>query len=230
MVQSRFACSDRSLSETRCRPAVTITIRRGTSARSPSTLPGGTEPHVFEYDLMNRLSSWTKPGSSQDLIYDANGNRQSLSDGGQVTNYSYDPVARNILASSTGAENLVYSADMIGNITGWGTKSLMYDMNSRLGWVEDGGVQISEYVYNSDGQRTKKTTAGQVNYYEYDVSGHLMYEYRADEGIAVDYVYLGGEPLAMLVSDNAVDSFTVTPAAGVNGSLAPSTPQAVNVI
>ena len=66
-------------------------------------LPDGAEPHAFGYDLMNRLSRWNKPGRSQELTYDANGNRQSLSDDGQVTDYSYDPVARNILASSTGA-------------------------------------------------------------------------------------------------------------------------------
>ena len=43
-------------------------------------LPSGAEPHVFEYDPMDRLSSWTKPGRSQELTYDANGNRQSLAD------------------------------------------------------------------------------------------------------------------------------------------------------
>ena len=67
-----------------------------------------------------------------------------------------------------------------------------------------------------------------MSYYEYDASGRLIYEYREAEGVAIDYVYLGGEPLAMLVSDNVVENFTVTPRrAGVRGSLAPATPQAV---
>ena len=94
--------------------------------------------------------------------------------------------------------------------------------------MEDGGVPLGEYVYNIDGQRARKTAAGKITYYEYDLSGRLIHEYRAAEGVAVDYVYLAGEPLAMLVSDNVVDSFTVTPSAGANGSLTPSTAQTVD--
>ncbi len=186
-------------------------------------LPGGAEPHIFEYDLMDRLSNWTSPGRSQELTYDANGNRQSLIDDGQVTDYTYDPIARNILAGSAGAESLAFGSDLLGNITGWGSTSLVYDSNGRLARVEDAGVPLAEYIYNSDGQRARKTAAGQVTYFEYDAGGRLIHEYRASDEVSVDYVYLGGEPLAMLVSDTVPEIFTVTPHAEAHGSLTPST-------
>jgi len=185
-------------------------------------LPGGAEPHLYEYDLMNRLSSWTNSVRSQELTYDANGNRQSFSDDGRITDYSYDPVAPNILAGTTGAESLAFGSDLIGNITGWGPTNLVYDTDSRLVGVEDAGVPLAEYVYNSDGQRSRKTAAGEVTYFEYDVSGRLIYEYRVSDEVSVDYVYLGGEPLAMIVSDKMPEIYTVTPSSPTNGSLTPS--------
>ncbi|MHB8835966.1 MAG: InlB B-repeat-containing protein [Candidatus Methylomirabilia bacterium] len=190
-------------------------------------LPDGPEPHLFEYDPMNRLSSWTSPGRSQAWAYDANGNRQSFSEDGLYTDYSYDPVARNILAGSSGVESLAFGSDLLGNITGWGSTSLAYDTDGRLAGVEDAGVPLAEYVYNSDGQRARKTAAGEVTYFEYDAGGRLLHEYRAGEEVSVDYVYLEGEPLAMLVSDKVPETYIVTPLAVANGSLTPSAAQTV---
>lgn len=191
-------------------------------------LPDGAETHVFEYDPMNRLLSWTTPGRSQELTYDANGNRQSFSEDGQVTDYSYDPVAPNILAGSTGAEGLAFGSDLLGNITGWGSTSLVYDTDGRLAGVEDAGVSLAEYVYNSDGQRARKTAAGEVTYFECDVGGRLIHEYQANEEVSVDYVYLEGEPLAMLVSDKVPEVYAVTPFAEANGSLSPPAAQTID--
>ncbi len=190
-------------------------------------LPDGVEQHNFEYDLMNRLLGWTKPGRSEEWTYDANGNRQSFSKDGQGTIYSYDPLARNILSNSSGAINQSYEFDPMGNLAGFGTRRLVYDVNNRPHRVEDGGVSISEYLYNVDGQRAKKIAAGQTTYFEYDMRGRLIHEYQAAGDVSVDYVYLGDEPLAMLVSDKIPETFMVTPSAGANGTLKPAGAQEI---
>ncbi len=181
----------------------------------------------FDYDLMDRLQGWTRPGGSQSYTYDANGNRQSLDDNSQYTGYSYDPTAANILDGATGAASVIFTHDVLGNITGWGSRSLVYDDDNRLQRAEDNGVPVGEYVYNSDGQRMKKTATGAVTYFEYDLGGRLIHEYRAAENLSVDYVYLGDEPLAMLVSDDVPGGGVVVPLAGTHGSLSPSTAQSV---
>lgn len=185
-------------------------------------LPGGAETHLFGYDAMERLTSWVGPGRAQQFAHDANGNRQFVSDDGQTTDYVYDPALRNLLAGTTGAESLLFGADPLGKITGWGARRLVYDGDDRLGRVEDGGVSLGEYLYNEDGQRVRKVAAGATTYFEYDPAGRLLHEYRPGEEVSVDYVYLGGEPLAMLVTDTEVERFTVTASAGAGGSLTPS--------
>ena len=190
----------------------------GNITRDHPRFAGWCRAARFRVRSLDRLSSWITPGRTQELTYDANGNRQSLSADGQFTDYSYDPVARNILAGSTGATSLTFGSDLLGNITGWGTTSLVYDIDGRLVRVEDGGVPLGEYVYTVDGQRARKIAAGKVTYFEYDAGGRLIHEYRAGDDVSVDYVYLGGEPLAMLVSDNVVENFTVTPSAGPTGA------------
>ena len=192
-----------------------------------SELPGGDEPHIHEYDLMDRMSSWTTPAHLQEFTYDANGNRQSQENDGQYTSYGYHANARNLLASSTGAENRTYVVDQVGNIAGWDARSLVYDLNNRLDRVEENNALLGEYVYNMDGQRIKKTAAGLTTYFEYDARGHLIHEYRPTSGVVVDYVYIDDEPLAMLVSDNMAAGGTVVPLSGANGSLSPSTAQVV---
>ena len=72
--------------------------------RSPAICREVPSPHVFEYDLMDRLSQLDHTPAQQALTYDANGNRLSLIRRMvSSSDYSYDPVARNILAGSTGA-------------------------------------------------------------------------------------------------------------------------------
>jgi len=191
-------------------------------------VPGGAEPHIFEYDLTNRLASWTKPGRSQELTYDENGNRQSFSDDGQVTDYSYDPAARNILAGSTGAANLAFGSDLLGNVTGWGSTSLVYDANGRLAGVDDAGVALAEYVYNIDGQRARKSSAGEVTYFEYDVRGHLIHEFRRALRSRWTTSISGTSLSPCLFRTMCRRDFTVTPLAGANGRMAPPAAQTID--
>lgn len=186
----------------------------------------GGQSHDFEYDPLDRLTSWQKPDRWQEFVYDENGNRESFTDSGQVTSYDYVSTALNLLDSSSSAAGaVVYQRDALGNITGWGARDFTYDINGRVQSATLDGVPAL-YVYNVDGQRIKKT-AGQTTYFEFDSGGRLIHEYRPFEGDYIDYVYLAGEPLAML-TDKYMNRFTATPSAGDNGSVTPATPQRVD--
>ncbi|MEN3157788.1 RHS repeat-associated core domain-containing protein [Alkalimonas sp. NCh-2] len=55
------------------------------------------------------------------------------------------------------------------------------------------------YRYNFKGQRAEKIEDGQSRYYLYNQDNLLVAEIAADGTVAKEYIYLEGEPLAMLV-------------------------------
>ena len=68
------------------------------------------------------------------------------------------------------------------------------------------GKILGEYVYNAKGQRVIKKTgpasissaSDQNTVYHYDLAGRLIEETAANGKLLVDYVYLNGQPLAMI--------------------------------
>lgn len=190
-------------------------------------LPTGDIGHLLDYDILDHLTGWSKPGRAQTITYDLNGNRQTFADEGLYTTYSYHPSAPNLLTGSTGMPALSYEHDAVGNIIGWGAKVLSYEINGRLLQVQDNGSPVGEYLSNVDGQRVKKIAGGQETYFEYDLAGRLIHESRLGDNMSVDYVYLDGAPLAMLISDGSSGIESVVPMAGPHGSISPSTPQTV---
>ena len=67
--------------------------------------------------------------------------------------------------------------------------------------VEENGVELASYGYDSQNRRIRKTANGRTVYYHYDLDNQLLAETLADGTPLREYVYLDGEPLAVRVHD-----------------------------
>ena len=67
--------------------------------------------------------------------------------------------------------------------------------------VEENGVELASYGYDSQNRRIRKTANGRTVYYHYDLDNQLLAETLADGTPLREYVYLDGEPLAVRVHE-----------------------------
>ena len=146
----------------------------------------------FFYDPLNRLDSATGPWGTLGWTYDNVGNRQTYTDGSGTTNYSYYS-GTSRLHSLTGAMSSTFTYDATGNTETENTRQYVYDENSRLIQINDGGI-LGDYTYNYRGGRTTKTVQGATTIFFYDQTGALLGE---SNGVNFeDYIYLGSMPVA----------------------------------
>jgi RHS repeat-associated protein len=148
---------------------------------------------VFDYDAADRLASFTLGGVTTTYTYDVNGNRTQQT-GPNVT-YSYDGT-NNRLKSATFSTPKTYSYDAAGNRIGDGLNTYTYNDRGRLAQVR--GNAVLDMYYNALGQRVLKAGATSRLYYVYDEEGHTIGEYGQDNASAVETVYLGNLPIAVL--------------------------------
>ena len=152
-----------------------------------------TKSKSYGYDPLDRLSSAQGPWGSLAYTYDGVGNRLKESNE-EETLYSYQA---NRLMSTTGQKPYAFTYDANGNTTAENVKGYIYNQNQRLIKVtEQSGEQTltsGEYVYNGNGQRVKKTTAGQSTLFFYDTEGRLIGETGTT---SVDYLFCNGKPIA----------------------------------
>ncbi len=129
----------------------------------------------YSYDALNRIGSvsesyqdesgvWTLNYLSQSFGYDRYGNRQITAATGGVNNYnpSYDQTTNRIVG-------LGY--DAVGNITSDALTggTMTYDAENRLLTATSGGG--GSYIYDGEGRRVKRVTAGQEWWYVYGMGG-----------------------------------------------------------
>ena len=79
-----------------------------------------------------------------------------------------------------------------------------------------GGVVVGDYVYNGKGERVKKTAGGTSTVFHYDAQGQLIAESDTAGTVRKEYVYLAGQPIAILVpeADSPQPAALVEPVAG----------------
>jgi RHS repeat-associated protein len=68
----------------------------------------------------------------------------------------------------------------------------------RLNEIQQNGQSLAQYNYNSQGQRTQKTTPSNTTVYHYDLEGNLISESQADGTPTKDYLWHNGNPIAQL--------------------------------
>ncbi len=153
------------------------------------------------YDLLDRLNSATKIGTTIGYTYDSNGNR--LTQTGTTASTSAVSPTSNRLSSVAGGLVRSYNYDNAGNLLGSGVTTHTYYNSGRMKTGKLGAAAVTNYVYNALGQRIKKSGGAILTptYFMHDEAGHLVGEYTIS-GSAVtvlqETVWLGDIPVATL--------------------------------
>ena len=79
--------------------------------------------------------------------------------------------------------------------------SFIYGENNRLKEAGIGGSPLATYSYNGRGERVKKLGTA-TTYYYYDSNGQLIAELDGSGNTVREYVYLDGQPLALVTGGN----------------------------
>jgi RHS repeat-associated protein len=175
----------------------------------------------FDYNALGQLTDFSASGAAplpaaQDITYDENGNRESLTEG---STYSYSLVTNsNRLASTTGPTAKTFTYDAAGNVTSDNIHSYGYDDRGRVVSVDSGAVT---YQHNGQGQRVKKDDGSTITLFAYDEAGQLIGEYDATGNAIQETVWFNGAPVAVLVGSNKYYVHTDhvgTPRAITNGN------------
>jgi YD repeat-containing protein len=133
-----------------------------------------------------------------------------------TTTYSY---ASNRLASASGAEPDTYAYDANANVTSIRGFTLAYDFANRLTNVNGGTVT---YTYDGDGSRLKKVNAatGKTTLYHYDRASNILAETDATGAKEVEYLYINGQLVGKIVTDNVPPAIAAVGVSGVTGGTA----------
>jgi RHS repeat-associated protein len=129
---------------------------------------------------------------SESYAYDKNGNRQSKNS----TSYYYATGRNRLTSTSNPTVNYYYDAD--GDTTSDGTYQYSYGDHNRLSEVtaNSGSTFVAAYKYDGFGRRVEKVLPNnQILFYFYDIDGRLITETGYMSELAVDHVYLDGEPV-----------------------------------
>ena len=151
----------------------------------------------FGYDALNRLTSATGHYGTIGYTYDRVGNRMTRTIEGQTDTYTYI-TGTSKLQEITGANPIVFTHDVNGNIAGMGGRILVYNQNNRLKRVEEGSTVLGEYAYNGLGQRITKTVGGTTTVFHHDFDGNIIGESQSDGTFTAEYLYLGASRTAMV--------------------------------
>ena len=173
-----------------------------------------TRSQYYDYDSLNRLKSAREVMSSveqwkQQFTYDRWGNRLidvANTYGIGINNRSFEKqettnrlYAPGDLALADASRQIRY--DLAGNqtkdtYTGYGTAT--FDAENRITAIQNNQSGWSNYVYDTSGQRLKRTTAGVETWQVYGFGGELVAEYGANGAVnspQKEYGYRNGQLL-----------------------------------
>lgn len=143
--------------------------------------------HTYEYDDTYQLTSVTYPNEDKvDYRFDAVGNRISVTENGNATNYTTNNLDQYI---NVGDESLTY--DKNGNLTKSQntseTTTYIWNADDRLVGVNKNGIQIN-YEYDYQGRLISKTVNGNYVRYIWDKLD-LIAEMDANGNLKRRYIY-----------------------------------------
>lgn len=153
----------------------------------------------FGYDNLDRLTAAAGIYGALSYSYDGVGNRLSKSDGTNTETYAYFGT-RNRIRDTTDANNTLtdYNHNATGSITKNGDDTYGYNRYERMSKSTVNSVATT-YRYDGIGQRTVKTDAGGGKaVYHFETDGRLIAETLADGTTLREYIYVNGQPLALM--------------------------------
>jgi RHS repeat-associated protein len=151
---------------------------------------------TYGYDLLDRLTSAAKTGTTRGWTYDADGNR--LTQTGTVAGTYTPSTTSNRLNTITGSPARTYTYDNAGSTLTYSTTTFTYYNSGRMKTAKVGS-STTTYLYNALGQRIKKSggTAGTV-LTVFDEAGHLVGEYSSTGVLVQETVWFGDTPVATI--------------------------------
>lgn len=183
----------------------------------------------FSYDVLNRLDGATGAFGVHDYDHDAVGNRTRLLSNGESTLYAYQPASNQLLGDSRWTYDLDANGNQIRREASDGSGlALNYTNANRLRTVTDlqnTAATLGAYRYNGSGQRTAKSTPHGDTLFVYGLRGELLTEALPGMTVTQEYVYLDGQPVALLgppaapAQPVAVDQIVDNPTGGFDCSL-----------
>jgi RHS repeat-associated protein len=156
---------------------------------------------VREYDLDGRISMIDSAGLAS-YAYDPAGAIQSITDESVAPSSAAQPSVELAVSESSNRLTTVtdgvarsYAYDAAGNTLSDGIRGFTYDDSGRMATATRDGI-TTQYAYNALGQRVRKSSAGVLQYFVYDESGHLLGTYGPNGSLIEEFVWLGDIPVA----------------------------------
>jgi RHS repeat-associated protein len=153
----------------------------------------------FGYDELDRLISASGDYGDLQYSYDAVGNRLSFTEGTQTTTYNYAPDSHQLLQIlGTETDDRLY--DEAGNTIQSLIGSYTYDDANRMVRYSIYDM-AANYAYNGLGERVSKNAEGNITRFRYGENAQLLGEYEETGTPIREYIYLQGEPIAILTKN-----------------------------
>ncbi len=162
-----------------------------------------TDPPLatYGYDALSRLSD-VRDGPTGTVIehyaYDATGNRQSVTNAGTTTAYTYYPANTHRLSA---VGSVARSYDAVGNTTqiGGTARQFVYNDAGRMSQVKAGSTVTMNYVTNGRGEQVRKYLGTTNTYTVYDEAGHWLGDYDSTGAPLQQAIWLDDMPVGVLV-------------------------------
>jgi RHS repeat-associated protein len=164
---------------------------------------------TFTYDDLYRLDTALGIYGTEDFDYDANGNRTRYQNGLVDDPYTYEPLSNRLATQDGWTFNRDAAGNRLDRLNGLGYGQLYaYGDHNRLAQVTDrdgaGDMVVGTYTYDGRGQRVARTAGGVTTHFIYGLNGELLGEYADDATPESEYVFLNGQPIAMLATEVTV--------------------------
>ncbi len=202
------------------------------------TTPNGhvTTDSYSDAGRLTRVHSDVSGSTDVTYTWDADGNRDSMTDATGTTRYSYD-LGNRLTSVTNGAGNtLEYGYDSTGNVTtltypGDSTATYTYDSTNQMTSVTDWANRTSNFTWSDDGQlKTQAYANGVTETRSYDTNGRLTQAQDVDStGTTLGTYGYGYDDAGQLTSDSSNDPLgasiahtysydTTSQLASINGS------------
>jgi RHS repeat-associated protein len=161
----------------------------------------------FQYNLGGHVTRGTGVYGTDNYTYDAMGNRltRSLVKGTTAsTTYTYTTTSTRLASAATGSTTLSYTYDAMGSVTArklGNTTQAAYTYNADGRLATAAGATMK---YNAFGQRSVQTVTGGGNHFLFGPGGLLLAEHGTTGAAQRNYVYLNGQPLAVVDAAGAI--------------------------